>query len=429
MKKFAVLFSLGMLVLTITGQALAAEVDSFNSDRKIPRLWAQIPFIQAGNLGQYQSTMAQGRDGTRRQLWRELMNEVQNLAAQGAMVEKMIEPMAKILLDFNKIYDENKKVDSVGIDLALESQFKGQFDSLYRQWDVRAHQRKVQFAEGAIRQGIDNNIKQLQAPNKAQAAQDIYGVLDYVAYGTFSSLGGGQFQLSLHISSLKNGNQRSFESTGRLNEALAGLAQQFFDFFQKNDYPAWQTPYKALTWMAMPINTGKQSYSFPEAQQYCQQQGYRLPYARELIAAAAGTQYQPGGIFSLRNFENYAVADVREVRGGHWLTMGNETATGGPINSFADSKGSFWCVKGKASSQILFVEQLWTLIRAHRSTNLEAFQALETIRFEISDFGAKKEFFVGAQPRLVQTYESIEMAQEVLKKNGIKLSIPKDLLR
>lgn len=426
MKKYVALLSFGILIWTFTGRALANS-DSFKPNQKIARIWAQIPFIQAGDLGQYQDTMKQGREGTRYLLWQELMSEVQSLAEKGIPAEYVIEPMAKILLDFNDVYDVSKARDSVRVDLSLESQFKGHFDNLFREWDVRETQRRVQLTEGSLREAIDESIRQLPSKNRKAAAQNIYSMLDYMAYGTFSSLGEGQFLLTLHLTSLKSSAQRSFTSQGRLTEAVGDLAQQLFDYFQKNEYAPWTNPYKSLTWLPMPVNAGKQQYSFAEARQYCQQRGYRLPYARELIMAASGTQYQVGGISSLRSFVNYAVLDLRETRGAHWLTMGHETATGGPISAFESSMGSFWCVKGAASKQVLFVEDLWALIRKYKMNNHEVFRALETIRLEIADFGAKEKFFAGTT--YLEIYSSIEEAQSVLKKNGITLAIPKDLLR
>lgn len=402
------------------------------------RLWVQIPFIQGGDVGQYNSTMSQGRDGTRKKLWGELMTEVKSLAQQGVPVEMVLEPMAKILLQFNDIYDSNKSRDSVNIGMSLEAQFKGQFDNLFREWDIRDNKRKVQLAEGNLRQDVINLItairpvadaKSARALNNAtqvRLAHSIYSQLDYTAYGEYSSYGAGSFQLTLNLLNLKTGSVKSFTANGRLTEAVGMLAQQLFDFFQKNQYAAWETPYKDSTWIPVPVSSTKFEYTFEEARQYCQQRGYRLPYAKELAMAASGTHYQEGGISSLRQLVPYAVADQRQTTGATWLTLGHESMTGGPVQPSSYAKGSFWCVKGSASSEVLFNQKLWKLIREN-SGNIEVLRALHTIRLEIADYGAQEEFFIGIIQARV--FESVDEAIAVLKRAGIYLAVPKSLLR
>lgn len=430
MKKYVVLFSLGLMVFAGAGQAFAADVAA-NSSRPAGRLWAQIPFVEAGDLGQYQSTMAQGRDGTRRVLWQELMNEVQSLAEKGTPAELVLEPMAKILLAFNDMYDLHKSRDVVKVDLSLESQFKAQFDNLFREFDIRDNERNVELAEGSVRFSVDEHLKQYKTGNKTKSAQEIYNLLDYMAYGTFSNLGRGQFQLTLHLTSLKNNGQRAFVAKGRLTEAVGSLALQVFDYFQKNQYVNWETPFDALEWIPSPVNPGNPQYSAAEALQYCKLRGYRLPYAREILMAASGTQYKPGGINILYTNVNYAVMDLRETRNAHWVKLANTNATGGPISSDPSTTGSFWCVRGKATPAVSFIEKVWELIRAKRATNLEVYRALETVRLDVGDFGAKEEFFAVANGTPVQTsvYSSMQEALRILQKHGIKLEVPKEVIR
>lgn len=432
MKKFVVLFSMGLLVFVGAGQVMAAGP---NAKRNAGRIWAQIPFVEAGDLGQYQNTMAQGRDGIRKVLWQELMSEVQSLAEKGVPAEAVIEPMAKILLAFNDMYDVQKSRDVIKVDISLEAQFKGQFDNLFREFDVRDHQRNVELAEGSVRYSVDAHLKKLMDANtsagaKKVSAQEIYNLLDYMAYGTFSSLGRGQFQVTLHLTSLKNNGQRSFVAQGRLTDALGALAQQLFDYFQKNEYAQWETPFTGLQWIPSPVNPSRQPYSYAEASQYCQLRGYRLPFARELILAASGTQYQQGGIASLHPDQNYAVKDQRETTGQYWLKLANRGATGGPLNAFVNASGNFWCVRGAASSEVSFVEDLWKTLRlnGHRE---EVVKALQTIRLAMGDFGASEEFFFATKSDVKQlrVLKSVKEAAQVLHKERIQLNIPKELLQ
>ena len=427
MKKFVVLFCMGLMVLAGTAEAVTAAQNQ-NTKRNAGRIWAQIPFIEAGDLGQYQSTMAQGRDGTRRVLWQELMTEVQSLAEKGTPAEAILEPMAKILLAFNDMYDVNKARDVVKVDLSLEAQFKAQFDNLFREKDIEDDERNVELAEGDVRYSVDRHLKDFKA-GKKRSAQEIYNLLDYMAYGTFSSLGGGQFQLTLHMTSLKNNSQRAFLATGRLTEAVGSLALQVFDYFQKNKYSKWESPFVALEWIPAPKNPNR--YSAAQALQYCQLRGYRLPYAREILMAATGTHYKPGGIDVLYTDVNYAVKDLRETRDAQWVKLANTNATGGPISMDQNSFGSFWCVRGNPVPEVSFIEKVWELIRAKRSTNLELYRALETVRLEVGDFGAKEEFFavVNGTPIQTRVYPSLQEAVRVLQKHGIKLDIPNTVVR
>lgn len=414
--------------------------DQFKSDKKVASIWPSIPFIQGGDIGQYQKTMSQDRDEVRKMFWKELMDEVQKLADKGMAVELMLEPMANILMMFDQIHDIHKAKDVVRIDVSLEAQFKSQLDNLFQQWDVRDAQRKVQFSSGTDRDLLEAYIRGISV-NKplgnrtsevklnVKKALEIYEQVDYTSYGTFSSLGKGMFQLTYHLTGFKNGVSRNFVARGTLTRALDDLVQQVFDFFQKNQYPQWETPHAQLVWMPTPVNFEKESgYTFAEARQYCQQRGYRLPYAKEILMAESGTQYQAGGINNLRKGLSYAVLDRRGVSNNHWLTPGHEDRTGGAVQADQGTKGSFWCVKGQANSEILFVEQLWSQIRKWRKMqDSQVYRALETIRYEIGDFGASESFFFGGS--MLRKLDSVEEALDILNEAGIELRIPDSLRR
>jgi len=413
--------------------------DQFTSDKKIASIWPSTPFIEGGDMGQYQKTMSQDRDEVRKMFWEELMSEVQKLADKGMAVESMLEPMAKILMMFDQIHDIHKAKDVVRINVSLEAQFKAQLDNLFQQWDVRNNQRKFQFSSGtdrdlleayirriSIRKPLGNRISEVKL--NVKKALEIYEQVDYTSYGTFSSLGNGLFQLTYHLTGFKNGVSRNFVARGNLTSALDNLAQQVFDFFQKNQYPKWETPHAQLVWMPTPVYFEKEGgYTYAEARQYCQQRGYRLPYAKEILMAESGTNYQSSGISNLRSGISYAVLDRRAVSNNHWITPGNEDATGGAVQADQGTKGSFWCVKGQSNSEILFVEKLWSQIRKWRSQDSQVYRALETIRYEIGDFGANETFYFGTT--VLRKFNSVEEALKILNRAGIQLSMPDSLKR
>jgi hypothetical protein len=261
----------------------------------------------------------------------------------------------------------------------------------------------------------------------------MYEQIDYISYGTFSSLGQGNFQLTFHIVGNKNGMTRNFISRGKLVVAVDQLAREVFDFFQANVYEEWKSPYEKLTWLPMPLNEERKRqiyemniwelYSFNEAKSYCQARGYRLPFAKELLMAESGTKYQAGGIQALYPYANWAVADRREINENSWAIPGNAGATNGIFmgDGSIPMRGVFWCVKGTPAKDIVLMDKIWSLKRKYRNKNLEVYNALETLRFELADYGANSGELIFWNGQFIKTenYESVDEALLVLAKNGI----------
>ena len=423
------------------------ENDQFKIDKKPVNLWYQIPFFEGGDIGQYQTTMSQDRDTVRKEFWEELMSEVGKLAQAGASVETMLEPMANILLKFDQVHDMHKAKDVINIDFSMESQFKSALDGYYNKYDIRDTQRKVQISRGIDSDLLTAYIRKIsmekplgehisQAEIDVKKALAMYNQIDYISYGTFSSLGKGDFQLTFHIVGNKNGAVRNFMTRGRLVEALDELAKQVFDFFQANVYEEWKTPYGKLIWLPMPKNEERDRsikesnvwdiYAFNEAKSYCQARGYRLPFAKELLLAESGTKYQEGGIQSLYPYAKWAVADKRESNENTWAIPGNSGASNGIFmgDSSLTMRGVFWCVKGQPASDVVLLDKIWSLIRKFRNKNFEIYRALQTLRFEMSDYCAESNqlIFWGDNYVNVKIFESVDDALEVLKNNGININ-------
>ncbi len=382
------------------------------ANKPVQTIWHQVPFVENGDLAQYQTTMRENRNSVRQDMWNSLMSSVNQLAEKGVMVESIIGSMANILLTFDQLHDAHKAQDALRINESLENQFKAQVDNLFLQWDVRDQDRKFQFS-------AKSNVL-LNKNSAMQFASDT----DYISYATFSNIGAGNFQLTLHLVAKKDGANRAFIARGPLLLAVGELAQQLFDFFQKNQYPDWKNP-QQLEWLPTPANPTKSGYTFSEAKQYCQIRGYRLPFTRELLIASSGSQYKEGGIGSLLQMTKYAVADQTYSNINYWYVPGLEQATGGPIQPDFQSIGTFWCVKGAASEEVQFVKQIWHLIRQHRGVNNQVYRALETIRYEIGDMGATESFFAGTT--YLTKMNSIEEALKTLKANQISIKIPASL--
>jgi hypothetical protein len=410
------------------------------SEGRIASIWPVIPFFPLGDIGQYEKTISRDRDQVRKMFWDELMGALGSLAEKGAPVEMMLEPMANTLLFFDQVHDMHKAKDVIQIDLALETRFKAAFDELYRIHDVRDTQRKAQFSRGSDANLIQAYIRGLSGTRPlgrglsrseldAKIAMTMVGKIDYVAYGTFSSLGRGQVQLTFHLTGNKSGVSRAFISQGRLTNALDDLAKQVFDFFQKNVHADWKAPHGQLEWLPMPSSPGRDhGYTWEEARGYCRARGYRLPYARELMLAQSGGAYKAGGIGALQYKMPYSVADKRSSNDNYVFTPGHEDATGGPVQgaSYSMSKGKFWCVKGTPSGDVMTFEKVWSLIRQHRDDQ-EIYRALETVRYEIGDFGSGSPVLWGRSFVKLERLSSLDEALGVLSKRGIRLEIPESL--
>lgn len=444
---FAFCFSTSQTNAQTTGTGGGTYEDNrFKVDKKPANMWHQIPFFSGGDIGQYETTMSQDRDSVRKMFWQELMDEMQKLAEKGAVVEKMLEPMANILLKFDQLHDIHKAKDIINIDYSLEQQFKASLDNLFTRFDVRDNQRKIQISRGTNTDLLSAYIREIskerpfgssitQTELDVKKALEMYEQIDYLAYGSFSSLGRGQFQLTFHITGNKNGVTRNFISRGTLTEAVDALAREVFDFFQANVYEEWKAPYSQLTWLPMPINPERERmiyetnnfglYTFNEAKTYCQARGYRLPFAKELILAETGTKYQEGGITALYPYAKWAVADRRTLNENNWIIPANGDATGGFFmgEGSISMKGVFWCVRGNTAKDVVLIDKIWSLIRKSRNKNIEVYTALQTLRFELGDYAAlpKELIFWNGSFINVEIYESVEEAMDILKKNGIEL--------
>ena len=420
--------------------------DGFITKGKQPLvMWNTVPFYAAADLAQYEATLATRRDRVRRENFRELSATLEALAASGTDVSAMSEPLANILLTFDMMRDLHRERDEKAIDISLENQFKAALDRLYVLHQLRPGERRLQFSAGsdpaAFRAFIEGREK--DKPARLDQAVRVYQQIDFTAYGSFTSMGDNEFQLTLQIQNFKTGTSRSFSTRGTLTRAVEVLASRVFDYFQSNVYAAWDESRGALEWIAMPGNPARTDpgspnygYSYHEALDYCAERNARLPYARELRSADAVGAYRAGGISRLKPGVSYPVLDRRHVPDFYVLHLG-DTATGteGSLRTLATYPGrvEFWCVRGDPAPNIGLHESLWMLHRAHESGDArsrEIFAAVETIRYEMGETDAAQSTFndttTGERFSRVSRLSSIAEAKTVLERYGITLMFPAD---
>ncbi|MBU3672003.1 MAG: hypothetical protein FGM43_05580 [Sinobacteraceae bacterium] len=418
--------------------------DGFMTQGKQPLvLWSTVPFYPAADVAQYEATLATRRDRVRRENFRELSATLENLAASGADVSAMSEPLANILLTFDMMRDLHRARDEKAIDVLLENQFKAALDRMYVVHQLRPNERRLQFSAGSdpagFRAYIEGRAK--DKPARLDQAVRVYRQIDFTAYGSFTSMGGNEFQLTLHIQNFKTGTNRSFSTRGTLTRTVEVLASRVFDYFQSNVYPGWDEARSELEWIAMPTNPARTDpgspnygYSYHEAIDYCTERKARLPYSRELRAADAAGGYRVGGISRLKPGVSYPVLDRRHVPDFYVLNMtGSGTGVEGALRTLATYPGrvEFWCVRGDPSPNIVLHESLWMLHRAHESGDArsrEIFAAVETIRYQLGETDAALSIFhdttTGERFAKVKRLGSIEAALDVLTRYGIALQIP-----
>ncbi|OGS50796.1 MAG: hypothetical protein A3J79_06465 [Elusimicrobia bacterium RIFOXYB2_FULL_62_6] len=306
------------------------------------------------------------------------------------------------------------KNDAVqGINVSFENQFRAELDGLYRAYGIADENRKLDFiyAGAPVVVGI-----KAQSQNKALPMEVLKGV-DYVMYGSYTMLGGANISVTLTIEKIKTGQIRGFEVTAPINTAMKQLAKKVFDFFQSNEYAQWVDPQPDLQWIPSPPTQPQATATV--AKLYCRGQGARFPYARELIMASQGTAYLPGGIPPLKDYAIYMVADKQRWDEQHYFFTGAPgEATGGPVRTSAGYgviNGSYWCVKGPVSRDVLFYENVYRLIR-NPETPQPVRTALECILAKLDDFGARQEN-AGA-------FTTIEKAADFLTRQGYTIQLP-----
>lgn len=446
------LFGLALLLsLTIAATPVQRSADPsgfVDRDQRVLTIWHQVPFHAGGDLAQYEATMAQNRDQVRRSLTEELTGSLQKMAQTGAPVEALLEPMAQILVMFDLMHDLHKARDQALVNFSVESQLKASLDALFASNDIRNTERRIQFSRGALPQdlraylqggppglGAQPRFSRDEAARRHALA--LQQQVDYLAHGSFTHIGAGEFQLTLHLQNTRSGAMRSLMARGSLVRATEQLAQQLFDLFQKNAYPVWEAGPGLLQWLAPPANPARDEprsaqfgYSFNEAAAYCRGRGYRLPYSRELLMAESGSAYKPGGIGRLLSQTNYPVLDRRHGWEDHVLRLqdGQGPAVR-PVGPFT-AKGSFWCVQGAPAKELLTLETVWRLHREHQAgdgSDRELFVAVEMIRRALGEFDEDTSYYhntsTGNRFDKVQPLSSVGAALEVLRRHGVVIEL------
>jgi hypothetical protein len=363
-----------MRFLTLLGLGLISGLNATSSlaegaAGKV-NLYGQVLFTRAADLDEYRNVMKQTREEVRGRLGAEYESILVKIAQTGQGVEMLAGPVLRAILAFDGIYRQHRNEALRNIDLTIAEVFKTSIDQFYREEGLQDASRKIQF---------------LSIANQST----------HFARGTYSVLPRGQIQLTLTVVDVVTGAEQGFQASGPVLAVSTLLARQVFHAYQGNRYENPVNPTPTLRWLKQPGVARKVSPG--EARRFCEAQGARLPFTRELLDAALLGPYRDGGIDPLIEYDQYIVADRQREDVPHFFSSDPRSAdaTGGPVHTTAGHDpgmmGYFWCVKGEPSAAVRMIDQSYQWIRyLHANPGkypVEALQAFEAILIFRNEFG------------------------------------------
>jgi hypothetical protein len=387
-KALVSLAALTALLLSLALVPDSAKAQSSRNENGAALVWPEIPWIAGADFAEFDRTIAQSRDGVRKELTHELIEMLTPMVDSGAAVEDVLGPLFQALLSFDKLHKQHMADASRGLGVSLEALLQAEVDGLYRLYDIKPEERHAKFARAAEFALVD----QLRAnPNSLSAQQRSWlaAHIQYVSFGTWTVAAPGVVLLTLTMEDLVTGERVTFEARGQIEEAVRTLAGKVFSFFQEMTYEGWKNPQPQLEWIAPSRATPVVLPAL--AEMYCKSQNARLPYSRELFMAMQGSEFKPGGIPAAQDGEVWSIADRRFWDEPYFYFAGQEDVTGGLLRTSAGQARlmvRYWCVRGKPARETVMIEDLYRAIRRFLQTKdqLGVSAALRVLR-ELGDAG------------------------------------------
>lgn len=391
------------------------------------RVWAEIPIYSAGNFHEFETQMKKTRDQTRKMLWEEFGQLFLPAMMMGAEVGRAAKALAEVLIMFDRMHDEHMAKAHEGIPAALERHVLAAFDELYRQHGLSDEERRAELVRQAgwgeallaVRRG------QASLAEKEALYRAVFQNIDWLVYGTYTVIRGGQISLILTAENYRTGATSSFRAQGTPMEAAEGAAEQMFEFFQANARESWKNPLPQLEWHVPPANLMGRTLA-REARLYCDGQGARLPFARELILASQGSNYRRGGIPAIKDRDIFAIADLHRWAEQHYyFGMGHGTDDPrGPIRTnagYGTIYPNFVCVRGEMSRVVRWEQDLYRMVRkawqlpAGNAERTTVENAVEWMLMRLDAYGHKGSW-------VEKNHQSIPEALQALESVGVEIS-------
>jgi hypothetical protein len=409
---------LAAFILVFVSAAAAADSDG----KKL--IWGNIPLVRAGNYYEFDAELSKTRAVARGEALDELAALLIPLAWSSDDVARLARVLATTIMQFDDLVHRHADQVHQGIPVSLAEDFRAAFDRFYIERRLTDGEQRTGFAY-VSRDDLQSISRETTSVNEGlRLVRD----LRYVAYGSYTVLERGKVRVVLHLEDLATWRVRSFGAEGPIGEVGELLAVKVMDFLQGVEYPSWQNPQSQLTWIAPASPQTKVRAQL--AARYCEGQKARLPYASELLQAAAAGNYREGGIGPLFDHATYIVADRARYDEQYYYTTGEEAQvqTGGPLHTSAGHGtviGYYWCVRGDPSKDTLFDQAVYRLIRQNQQQHrTSVVSALEYVLERRNDLGGETERRRPDSNSIDRSFPSLQGAVQFLAENGVFLKLP-----
>ena len=387
-------------------------------------IWGNLQFWPAGNYSEFEAELSKTRAQARGEVLGDLGSLLIPLAWSSYDVPALAQVLATNVLQFDELVRRHAQQVHEGISISLAEDFKSGVHRIYVERRLNDSEQRTGLAY-VSRDVLDAMFRKSMP---VRDALKIVRELRFLAYGSYTVLNGAKVRVVLHLEDLMSSQVKSFSAEGVIGEVGGLLAAKVIDDLQGIQYPNWENPQLHLTWIAPAFPQTK--VRAPLAAHYCAGQKARLPYTAELLQAAMAGNYREGGIGPLVPNATYIVADRNLYDEQYYYSTSDEAQmqTGGPLHTSAGHGtvlGYYWCVRGEPSSDTLFNQAIYRLIRLNRQHKRpQIVSALEYVLEQRNDLGLKSFASVRDGARLDKSFASLEGALQFLAENGVFLQLP-----
>jgi len=343
------------------------------SDDQVKRIWPHL-FLTKGSDYQEMS---------------DLMSERKSGYIKGMMdilVKSISGKVLDAVLTFHDLHNSDLQEAHKLLAGSLSVDFSSHLMQLFKKHNIPLTRRKFIFTHGKLLDFVSNNgVKNIPT---SYLKMDV----DYVLIGEYIVVNKKDLRLAINLIELKTGvTVGGFNVDASPANLAAKLAQNIFDYFQKNQSPPFENPASGLTWILEPVAEAfRKKVTRNQAQSYCASQKYRLPFAEEIMQLSGGGNYSPGGFELIHeNSSCYFVADNRDMDAApyakgayHYFTgLDEHLLNNGEIQIDSElpekQKCYFVCVKGEVASNIESINKLYEI---HRSKWINGIRVDDNIR-------------------------------------------------
>ena len=399
-------------------------VSAFAAAESKKLIWGNLQFWPAGNYSEFEAELSRTRAQARAEVLGDLGSLLIPLAWSSYDVPALAQVLATNVLQFDELVRRHAQQVHEGVSVSLAEDFKSGVDRIYVERRLNDSEQRTGLAY--VSRGVLDAMFRKSMP--VRDALKIVRELRFLAYGSYTVLNGAKVRVVLNLEDLTTSQVRSFSAEGAIGEVGSLLAAKVIDHLQGIQYPKWENPQPHLTWIAPAFPQTK--VRAPLGARYCTGQKARLPYTAELLEAAMAGNYREGGIGPLVPNATYIVADRNLYDEQYYYSTSGEAQmqTGGPVHTSAGHGtmlAYYWCVRGEPSSDMLFNQALYRLIRLNRQHKRpQIVSALEYVLEQRNALGLDSFASVRSGARLDKSFASLEGALQFLAENGVFLQLP-----